>query len=329
MCFGALKAQPLYTEAFNYAVGALSNDATGAVAGKGGWFIQGGVPADYNIVNEPGKGNVLKFESITDIYKNREVFRTDLGTHWQQRSSGNNILKLAFDFYTGGHDLASNGSNTDIVLSVKNNKLLSGFQYYLKNREVMVSVRDKSTYSMYYLYSSNGQRLILPKDTWLTFEIYIDYYNNKAYYSIPALNYTVAYPIISLSPNGNSENDGVPAIVLLKNEKSQGDYTLKFDNINISAQNTVPVVTVGINEVLRNSFNLYPNPATNIVTITNNANKQVQQIRVYDITGKLISTHTYSSETTLQLNVENLAAGAYTLHLATAEGTAIKKFIKK
>ena len=79
------------------------------------------------------------------------------------------------------------------------------------------------------------------------------------------------------------------------------------------------MVTVGVNEVLSNSFNLYPNPATNVVNITNSENMLVQQIAVYDTAGKLIKTENYNNQTEIQLNVENLASGTYMLHIKTNE----------
>src|SRR5690606_39966741 len=92
----SVNAQVLYTENFNnLTVGTVSNDATGTTPGQGGWFTQGGVPADYSIATEPGKGNILRFEPITATMTYRDVFRTDLAIHWQQRTAGNNVLKFA------------------------------------------------------------------------------------------------------------------------------------------------------------------------------------------------------------------------------------------
>src|SRR5690606_39619025 len=54
-------------------------------------------------------------------------------------------------------------------------------------------------------------------------------------------------------------------------------------------------------------FNIYPNPATNVVNMTNNENRLVNQVAVYDVTGKLISTQNFNEQAELQLNVENLA----------------------
>ncbi len=55
----------------------------------------------------------------------------------------------------------------------------------------------------------------------------------------------------------------------------------------------------------------------------------VQQVTVYDIAGKLITTQNFNEQAEIQLNVENLASGTYMLHLQTNEGTTVKKLVKK
>src|SRR5690606_7102369 len=95
--------------------------------------------------------------------------------------------------------------------------------------------------------------------------------------------------------------------------------------------NEVPpeVITLSVNEQLAEKFNLYPNPANNLVNITNNENMFVKEVAVYDTTGKLITTQNYNEQAEIQLNVENLASGTYLLHLQTNEGVAVKKLVKK
>src|SRR5690606_15714837 len=103
----------------------------------------------------------------------------------------------------------------------------------------------------------------------------------------------------------------------------------KLDNIKITALQNVPSEVLSTANFLAEKFNLYPNPATNVVNITNNENMFVKEVAVYDVTGKLINTQNYNNEAEIQLNVEHLASGTYMLHLQTAEGTAVKKLVKK
>src|SRR5690606_20322359 len=97
----------------------------------------------------------------------------------------------------------------------------------------------------------------------------------------------------------------------------------KLDNIKLTALNAVPPYVLSSVEISADKFNLYPNPATNVVNITNSENMLVNQIAVYDTTGKLISTQNFNEQAEIQLNVEKLANGTYMLHLQTNEGTAV------
>ena len=105
----------------------------------------------------------------------------------------------------------------------------------------------------------------------------------------------------------------------------------RYDNIKITAINAVPpnVIALSTSEQLSTKFNLYPNPANSVVNITNAENMVVEQVTIYDIAGKQLSTQNFNNEAEIQLNVENLASGTYMLHLQTKQGTAVKKLLKK
>jgi len=103
----------------------------------------------------------------------------------------------------------------------------------------------------------------------------------------------------------------------------------KLDNIKITALKAVPPYILSTENFLAEKFNVFPNPANNVVNITNNENMFVKEVTVYDTTGKQLSTQSFNNEAEIQLNVENLASGTYLLHLQTNEGTAVKKLVKK
>ena len=335
-------AQLLYTENFdNLTVGNLGTDTTGNIPGQGGWFTHtdvwtaptpvSGPNTDYQIAAESGKGNILKIQCfVSNEHARSTVFRTGLKTLWQQRTTGNNVLKFTFDYFTGNYNDISFSDRNHILFYNSQGKLLFGYWIEMRYGRASYSIPDTPNgNSVANLKYANGQQLFLPKNTWVTFELYVDYNNSKIYYSIPYLNYTVAFNIIALDPNGNGDRDDMPDKLILENYKGgvYSNYTIKLDNINFAAQNTVP--TLSINEQLAEKFNLYPNPATNVVNITNAENMQVQQVTIYDSSGKQLSTRSFNNETQIQLNVENLPSGIYMLHLQTNEGTAVKKLVKK
>src|SRR5690606_29157175 len=121
----------------------------------------------------------------------------------------------------------------------------------------------------------------------------------------------------------------VPEGIYFSVNQLNSTSVVKYDNIKVSALQTLPSYILSTNEQLAAKFNLYPNPATNVVTIANNENRLVNQVVVYDVTGKLISTQSFNEQTEIQLNIENLTSGTYLLHLQTNEGAAVKKLVKK
>ena len=333
-----INAQVLYTENFNnHTIGNLGTDTSGTMPGQGGWFTHTykynasppvvGPNADYQIAAESGKGNILKIKSfVSNDHAFNIVFRADIDQYWQQRTAGNNVLKFSFDYFLDGTPLGSFW----IDFHNSNGKLLFGYYIELDTDRLNYTIADKpNSFTASRLKYANGQLVIIPKSKWITLELYVDYNNSKVYYSIPSLNYTVAFNMLPLDPDGNGDHNGMPQKLRIMSQKGgvNSDYTIRIDNINMSAQNTVPALST--NNVLAATFNLYPNPATNLVNITNSENRLVHQVTIYDTSGKQLSTQNFNNEPEIQLNVENLASGLYMLHLQINEGTAVKKLVKK
>jgi len=105
----------------------------------------------------------------------------------------------------------------------------------------------------------------------------------------------------------------------------------RYDNIKITALKSVPpeVIALSVDAILSEKFNVFPNPATNVVTITNSDNIGVEQIEIFDSSGKKVQSQNFSKENEVQLNLGDFASGTYLLHIKTNEGTAIEKVIKK
>src|SRR5690554_6892543 len=354
VCFAAVQGQTLFTEDFNsYPVGNFGTDFTGTIPNPGGWYTLDKYPphffgsdnADYQIVAESGRGNILHLGYTNRTFDNtHSVFRTDINAYWQQRTPGNDVLKISFDIFTQeandyfGHFRLKNSDGERLI-----NLSYNGKHRYL-NASGKVMMGGLFQYS-------DGSNVLLPVNSWVTIEVYIDYGSSTIYFSIPVLNnYTVMYQMQDMyfggtDTEGNPLPDDSPVKFEFIGESGvrqiygpggweidpnyDKPFRLRIDDINISAQNTVPVVNLSINEFLSEKFSLYPNPASNSVTITNSENRRVNQIAVYDVSGKLISIQPYATQQEVRLNVENLASGTYMLHIQTASGTAVKKLVKK
>ncbi len=339
-------AQLLYTEDFeSYNTGPFSTDLTGATPGQGGWYthsMQVGngngyftTVNDYKIVTDPTKGNVLRIVEENSFSKGGYyfIYRTDINTYWQQRTAGNNVLKLAFDIHTGAD---TNGVITEgFYVSVYNGKeLLSNFAYMNGNGSFRGGYVYLPIRGAVFPGGSNGQLQIknLPVDSWVTVELYIDYDNDQVYFSVPSLNYTVVgdtkFPLYLTEGGDHDDNPVKLEIINSYGGSVKGPpQGRKIDNINLSAQNFTP--TVSVNEFVSGKFNIFPNPATDLVTITNSENIGIKEIAVYDLNGKIVKSQKFKKENEILLNTEDLNSGTYFLHIVTDEGTGIKKLVKK
>lgn len=74
---------------------------------------------------------------------------------------------------------------------------------------------------------------------------------------------------------------------------------------------------------------IYPNPSTNIITLTNLPLIEKATITMYDVFGhQLTSTFHYANNSVTTLDISNLNQGIYYIQLATTKQTIIKKFTK-
>ncbi len=81
----------------------------------------------------------------------------------------------------------------------------------------------------------------------------------------------------------------------------------------------------GVSEALSNAISIYPNPASTVLNLNlGNLNGKTATISVVNALGQVVKNVPAAA----QLNVANLPAGVYTLKVAAANGTAVKRFVK-
>lgn len=77
-----------------------------------------------------------------------------------------------------------------------------------------------------------------------------------------------------------------------------------------------------------NKFTSYPNPANDLVTITNSDNILFSEITITDLNGRTVKNFKVSDLSETQINVSELTTGVYFMNITTDEGVAVKKFVK-
>jgi len=327
-------AQVLYTEDFdNLTVGNVSTDITGTIPGQGGWYTKsynsssGATSNFFLIENEINKGKVMTFKTIVlPNLGNIALMKKELDVLIKNRSQGNNVIEIAFDCFLGSK--ITNNLNKDQIVGFgigTQNKTIVGINFFMDTGNLAFRAVDgKSNFSpnLFLLYN----RSIF--DNWINFRVYLDYDNKKVYFNVPTLNvYNLEGDFLNLSTLPNLFDDFTPENISFVTSITDAKQSVhKIDNIKITALNKVPL---NISEFLNEKIQVFPNPASNIVHITNSIDVTIEEINIYDVTGKLIKTEKTASTENMVLNIEDLTSGSYLIHIKTSQGTAVKKIVKK
>lgn len=136
--------------------------------------------------------------------------------------------------------------------------------------------------------------------------------------------YTGCYRLEVYDAYGDGINSGYGS-GFFKLMAADGTQIFK-DNGKFGAQATYMVDVLypaGIEEVTAEN-SIYPNPATDQITI--NSNDNVQRVEIYNMQGQLVKAETGAVN---NISVKDLANGMYTLKLTTDNGTSIHKIVKK
>lgn len=327
-------SQVLYSENFdNLAIGDLSTDLT---PGKGNWFTRSNIiydPLDVRVTNASTSNNILTVQNIINPTTNRgEIYLKlkDLDVLWNNRIDGNNVLKFEFDIYIDMVDNINYGLTIDHSFLYQQGvfaklDFLSSSQYNNIIRGNYSNQNGNNYQPIEFDYQGTQQFVGFPNKTWMKVTFYFDYVTKKIHYHIPSLKIHYA---------GNFNYNFFPLAFEIKFYRDIHNQTatylepfVLYDNFNISAINSTPL---SINKTTETTFNIFPNPVTDIVTIINNENiGGIEEVVVYDMNGKKVKSQKgNNNKNEVQLNMENFARGSYLLHVKTKEGTAIKKLIK-
>jgi PKD repeat protein len=109
-----------------------------------------------------------------------------------------------------------------------------------------------------------------------------------------------------------------------------GNYTvcLKTYNYCGTKDSCMAVNIVGVNEQELKYLNVYPNPVSNSLSLENPYQCSMQ-LKIYNITGKLLFNNTYDKDTTT-IDISNLEAGIYFIEIQLADGRrSVKKVVKQ
>jgi hypothetical protein len=325
---GLSNAQVIINDDYNaLTVGNFSSDVTGAVVGQGGYIAAGGTPASFNVVSEGGaRGNVVEITGSNTASGTRFLFK-NITTQWGQRTSGNNVIDVEFDLFTG--DATTSKNIARVYLYNDTNVPLAGLSLNLETKALTGNaffdpnnggVNPVGFYT-FNLGASNAV-ITLPPSTWVRVGLSYNSSTREVAWKGPGFYAGVDGATPSSGTTSPKEVDYVHSA----GANNTVAATSRFDNLFVRAVATENLLGVEENVVTNDSFAIYPNPTSSILNISNTNNFEIKNISVVDINGRVVKNQ---AGALTQINVSDLNAGVYFVTIEAAEGKTTKKFIKQ
>lgn len=109
---------------------------------------------------------------------------------------------------------------------------------------------------------------------------------------------------------------------------SMGDYNRLPELYISNSKITMNTSDIFVNSATKDSFKIYPNPTSSEINVVSTDQSKIQQIQLYDLTGKLMEIGMYNSNE-VKLNLSKYNAGIYLVKVKTEKSTSTQKVIVK
>ncbi len=320
-------------------VGNLGTSTLGAIAGQHNWFttvstlaVPAGANTDFQVVNfDATHGNVIEINgsaaaATSSTSQSRLMFQ-DISSAWTNRTSGNDITELEYDFYTGPTTTSLDTFRTYIYDA--NNNAVAGFYYvpatnviegwaYYDNTATSGGVVGYYTFQL----GSSADVVLLPS-TWYRLGVAYDY-------NTGAITWKES---TGLFYGGTTSADsGVDITKFSFSVNSATGNTLAaqdlIDNISVKFVATESLLSTKTNMLVANSFSVYPNPTKDLINISNDG-ASINTIEISDLNGRVVKTVSVADSTNVQVTTSDLSIGVYMMKIVSDKGTTTKKIIKE
>lgn len=111
------------------------------------------------------------------------------------------------------------------------------------------------------------------------------------------------------------------------NQVGSTDYVCDPHAGNMNGTVTV-TSTAGISENKLLSFDMYPNPVSDMLTVQLPIGTEKAEVSIFDYTGRLVSLKTISSNDAT-IDIQSISKGIYMIRVATNSKIGVQRFIKK
>jgi len=126
------------------------------------------------------------------------------------------------------------------------------------------------------------------------------------------------------TPNWTVPASGVYYFGFHNNSAANATSTAVFlDTIEITVTGTA-----GTNDVLASTFAVFPNPASNVITVSGK-DALVNGVELIDLNGRTVKALKVNNVSEAQINISDLSAGVYMMNISSDKGVTTKKIVKQ
>lgn len=329
--FQTFNAQSLQSDNFDsYVIGNVGVSVTPGspgvpATGQGGFRTDfaGGANTDAQIVNiDASHGKSLQLTGSANATDQKYMWKDGLPAAWAARTSGNDILSLEFNLYTGSVT-GGVARGTVMVYDQTTHKTLLGAGYeYATQRVVGIAYYTNTTTGVTgnILFYLEPNTYTYPANTWITLKCTYNKITGAVTWTGPGG--VVRTPPATYLPAAAGVDPYEMDFTSIVGSGNTVAHITSFDNYTLTATNNA---VLGAKDAIveEDSISVYPNPATDFITVQSKS--QITKVEVFDTAGRSIGVKLDRDK----VDVRNLLPGRYILNIETKGDTFSKKFIKK
>lgn len=79
---------------------------------------------------------------------------------------------------------------------------------------------------------------------------------------------------------------------------------------------------------LSSQFSVFPNPANDLISFSNNENILVNGVEIVDLNGRTVKSIQLGGVANAQINISDLSSGMYLMNISSDQGSTTKKIVK-
>ncbi|MBU2939409.1 proprotein convertase P-domain-containing protein [Lacinutrix sp. C3R15] len=287
---------------------------------------------DIEIASDSNFNTIIETSTVaSNTYTQTTSLNENTTYYWrvkQKNECGESVFSTAYSFTTGETEcLTANSTTPSLILSTLTTSSTITIENDIPLSDINISVDITHPYIgdvVLELISPQGTTISLiatqcdsNPDMLVTFDDA----------GSSAINCSSTSPAISgtLQP--------IQALSALNGESSLGDWTLNITDTGIGDDgylNSWSITycgvqngTLGIDTFSESSIKMYPNPATNYVTITSNDGEELA-VTLYDLLGRKV-LYKELDNTNKSINTYNLSSGTYIVNIQTSNNVRIIK----